>query len=243
MYSVYQHWDKLKVCIVGRSYPPEFYSYITNPRVRNVMERIAIETEEDFQKLIKLLESFNVKVLRPELKDSIEYYKRSDGKYISPPMTPRDYSGMFGEKFYFSQDLRYKKIFKHVREVGNKIYFRNDIDTSNITRVGKDLYFGTSPDPEHDLNLSYKLKLFPKYRHHIVNTRGHNDGCFCPVIPGLIISLFNIQTYEKTFPGWEVIYLPNQSWVRVEPFLKLKDKNEGKWWMPGEELNDDFIYN
>lgn len=244
MYSVYQHWDKLKVCIVGRSYPPEFYSYITNPRVRNVMERIAIETEEDFQKLIKLLESFNVKVLRPELEDSIEYYKKSDGKYISPPMTPRDYGGMFGEKFYFSPDLRYKKIFKHVREVGNKIYFRNtinhDINTAFITRVGKDLYFGTMPGPEYDLNLSYKLKLFPKYRHHIVNTQGHNDGCFCPVIPGLIISLFDIQTYEKTFPGWEVIYLPNQSWDRVEPFLKLKDKNKGKWWMPGEELNDDF---
>jgi hypothetical protein len=69
VYSVYQHWDKLKVCIVGRSYPPEFYSYITNPRVRNVMERIAIETEEDFQKLIKLLESpLNVfNVIRPNI--------------------------------------------------------------------------------------------------------------------------------------------------------------------------------
>ena len=74
MYSVYQHWDKLKVCIVGKSYPPEFYSYITNPRVRNVMERIAIETEEDYQKLIKLLESFGVEIVRPEIDQDFSKY-------------------------------------------------------------------------------------------------------------------------------------------------------------------------
>ena len=44
-YSVYQHWDPLKVCIVGRSYNPEFYGFITNGRVRQVMEQIAQETE------------------------------------------------------------------------------------------------------------------------------------------------------------------------------------------------------
>ena len=53
MYNVYQHWDPLKVCVVGRSYPPEFYSWITVPHVRNLMEKIAIETEEDYQHLIK----------------------------------------------------------------------------------------------------------------------------------------------------------------------------------------------
>ena len=57
-HSVHQHWDPLKVCAVGRSFPPEFYKKIGNPKVRSVMERIAIETEEDYQKLIKILEKF-----------------------------------------------------------------------------------------------------------------------------------------------------------------------------------------
>ena len=61
-YSVYQHWDPLKVCIVGRSYPPEFYSWITIPHVRSLFEKIAIETEEDYQSIIKKLESFGVKL-------------------------------------------------------------------------------------------------------------------------------------------------------------------------------------
>ena len=49
-----------------------------------------------------------------------------------------------------------------------------------------------------------------------------------------------MPSYANTFPDWEVIYLPKQSWSAVRPFLDLKDKNKGKWWVPGEELNDDF---
>ena len=56
MVSVYQCFDPLKVCVVGRSYPPEFYSSIDNVRVRSAMERVARETEEDFQLLIKKLQ-------------------------------------------------------------------------------------------------------------------------------------------------------------------------------------------
>jgi hypothetical protein len=54
-FKVFQHWDPLRVCVVGRSYPPEFYSWITVPHVRNLFERIALKTEEDFQKIIKKL--------------------------------------------------------------------------------------------------------------------------------------------------------------------------------------------
>jgi hypothetical protein len=54
------------------------------------------------------------------------------------------------------------------------------------------------------------------------------------------VSLVDVQNYAETFPGWEVIYLPEQSWNAITDFTKLKRKNNGKWWVPGEELNDDF---
>ena len=95
-YSVYQHWDPLKVCIVGRSYPPEFYSWIAIPHVRELFEKIAIETEEDYQAIIKKLESFGVEILRPDLSTN----PFVNGKYLPPPMTPRDYTAMVGDKFY-----------------------------------------------------------------------------------------------------------------------------------------------
>ena len=68
-----------------------------------------------------------------------------------------------------------------------------------------------------------------------MNTGGHGDGTYCPVCPGLIISLKDVPTYADTFPGWEVVYLPGQSWEMVKPFLDLKHQNLGKWWIPGFE--------
>ena len=53
LHSVYQHWDPLKVCVVGKSYPPEFYSWIKVPSTRKVFEKLAVETEEDYQNIIK----------------------------------------------------------------------------------------------------------------------------------------------------------------------------------------------
>ena len=75
MVSVYQCFDPLKACIVGRSYPPEFYSEIKNVKVRSAMERLAIETEEDYIKLISKLEEFGVEIIRLDMSDNIDDYK------------------------------------------------------------------------------------------------------------------------------------------------------------------------
>jgi hypothetical protein len=110
------------------------------------------------------------------------------------------------------------------------------------TRIGKDLYFGTDTlTQDQDLLLETRKKQFPDYRCHIVNSGGHTDGTFCPVVPGLVVSIKSDLDYNKLFPGWEVIYLPERDWSKIQPFLDLKQKNQGKWWVPGEEFNDDFI--
>lgn len=290
-YSVHQHWDPLKVCAVGRSYPPEFYSFIKNRNARSVMERIAEETEEDYQSLIKMLHGFGVDTVRTQVFDDAEHYVR-DGKMISPPMTPRDYTAMIGNTFYMlgpsrqinwsnlrgedwpeiappteeipqwirdelknDHNIDYTKlevvkeyeglipIEKHLREKGIPIHHKgsNEINSAMITRVGKDLYHGTDHyEQDQTKLLEERQKLFPNYRNHVVNSGGHSDGTFCPVKPGLIISLQDIPTYKDTFPDWEVVYLPGQSWEKVKPFLDLKRKNKGKFWVPGEEYNDEF---
>lgn len=260
MYSVHQHWDPLKVCAVGKSYSPEFYSFIENVRVRSVLETIAQETEEDYQKLIALLESFGVQTIRPTLTEDREQYL-TNGKYDRPPMCPRDTTIMIGEQFYIDQSNStytnawpniWSNLVDLVRANGNEVIPFNNINGAMTTRAGKDLYHGTtdrnlyhgpadntvSPYLE-DLQINM-TKRFPNYRNHIVNTVGHGDSMYCPVKPGLIVSLHDVQIYADTFPDWEVVYLPEQSWLKVEPFLQLKGKNAGKWWVPGQELNDEF---
>jgi len=291
-WSVHQHWDPLKVCVVGRSYPPEFYSWITVPHVRELFEKIAIETEEDFQNIIDKLQSFGVEVLRPDIPDSPEYVK--DNVFMQPPMTPRDDTAMIGNAFYFNhnydnlpfskfyndikdsawpdcstiddfkklphsiqlecqqihnmdQNVGYKKhkdsifydkILDRIQNQGNKIKrgVHPLINGAMVSRIGKDLYFGTEKYTQ-DIQEFQSLidSEFISTRNHIVNTGGHSDGTYCPICPGLIISLNDIPTYTNTFPDWEVIYLPNKSWAAADDFLKLKIKNRGRWWIPGFE--------
>ena len=288
-YSIHQHWDPLQVCAVGRSYPPEFYSYIDNAKVRTQFEKIAEETEEDYQSLIKLLQSFDVEIVRSSLPKDPNILL-VDNKYVPPPMCPRDYCAMIGDVFYtptnaehtaqniwnglrgpdwpeqypgwnhiedwIKQELEQvhdvsasnfectwlgnDDIYRQVEQQGNRIIHQNgEINSAMITRIGRDLYHGTEQAQQHDL-LAERNQMFPEYRNHIVDSEGHSDAVFCPVKPGLIVSLHDIQRYEETFPGWEVVYLPGQSWDKVDDFLMHKQKVAGKWWVPGAELNDDF---
>lgn len=296
-YSVHQHWDPLRVCAVGKSYPPEFYDYITNKKVRSVFYKIAEETEEDYQTLIAKLESFGIKTVRPTV---AEKYSDAtilhDGKIKMPLMYPRDMTAMIGDTFYVPAPGKKEQVKQLIEQgrfltpegkmpdwgkeilqghvnlssyydellpltelvaaQGNKVVLTKDIfddktatipmNTAMISRIGKDLYVGTESVIKTDGPIDLPKyrdavsQYFPEYRCHVVDTLGHYDSVFCPVVPGLIVSLNDVKNYEETFPGWEVIYLPGQSFNAISEFMELKKKNYGKWWVPGQELNDDF---
>lgn len=290
MFSVYQHWDPLKVCAVGRSYPPEFYSWIQVPHVRSLFEKIAIETEEDFQNIIKKLQEFGVQVVRTELPTTVF----QGGKYTPPPMTPRDDTVMIGNVFYTSLgdvNLKLQVFYNSIKDpswpscqtvddfynlpiviqnecndvfkINNKVFAPGPLENiinlvkqhgnlvkhsekyvngAMVSRIGKDLYFGTEfYNQDQTPCKEFVSQEFSDYRTHIINTGGHSDSTYCPVCPGLIISLKDVPCYKDTFPGWEVVYLPGQSWEKVMPFLNLKQKNKGKWWIPGFEYDQSVI--
>ena len=69
----------------------------------------------------------------------------------------------------------------------------------------------------------------------------HSDGAFCVVKPGCIVSLEEVQNYTDGFPGWDVLYLPDQSWSKVSTFIDITHKVGGRWWIKGEEQNDQLL--
>jgi N-dimethylarginine dimethylaminohydrolase len=322
MYSVHQPWDPLKVCVVGKSYPPEFYSFVENPRLRTLFERIAAETEEDFQLLINTLKKFNVDVIRPNVPSVQLDHLLTTNKRIPGPisMIPRDQMIMIGSTFFvfpynniaikssgrtlqptnwteknyhllkgsdwpreFTQfdqlpawiqnecqqllGFEYVKgdsftelaqqskkvnwwdpVKAAVASAGNVIVenqyhdILNQIPANGITRIGSDLFFGiTDPAAELDKIQQLTEHFFPNYQCHIITTGGHIDGCFSPVKPGLIVSIKDMPTYKNTFPGWEVVYLENESWSKMQSFLDLKKKNQGRWWIKGSEYDHELI--
>ena len=121
------------------------------------------------------------------------------------------------------------------RDISNN--FKNTIAAPNITVVGKDIYIDGFLTNESNI-----LTYLSDFKTHQLSIGGHNDGCFHTLKPGVILSLHDIQTYSETFPEWDVCYLPEQSWSKVEKFTQMKEKVGGKWWVPGEETNDEFTH-
>ena len=117
-----------------------------------------------------------------------------------------------------------------------------NVQAPSVTVVGRDLYIDCFEHLFHPWQESDLRKKIPNIRLNKLCHGGHSDGCFHTIKPGAILSLYNIQTYESTFPGWDVCYLPDQSWGKIKGFTKLKNQVAGKWWVPGEEDNNEFTY-
>lgn len=303
MYNVYQHWDPLQVCMVGRTYPPEFYSWVADTKTRERFEKLAEETEEDYQNLIGLLKNkFNVEILRPEFStDFQELY--IEGKWVQPPTAPRDYFLMIEDKFWvpkvpngshawstfyrqnkltwwpdyvrptdfynawpeYAQEIQekfqkfqtldqqhldqklnfYQHIFQQIRSQGNEIVY-TDLDFINgcfVSRIGQDLYFATQTYHDNQTEILDQVNaLFPNTHNRVVNAGGHGDAVYCPVTPGLIISLNDVPTYANTFPDWEVVYLPPSNYAHMREFEFSMKRNKGRWFIPGFEQDNNLIH-
>lgn len=296
MYTVYQHWDPLNVCLVGRTYPPEFYSWIQDTRTRSRFEEMARETEEDYQNLISLLTSrFGVKILRPELPQNLNSLF-IQGKWVQPPTAPRDYFLMIQDRFWvpkvpnashawsvfyrqnkqswwpdysrpndfyeawpeYASEIQikfadfsktdqqhldqklafYDHVFDDIKVQGNEIVY-TDLDFINgcfVSRIGKNLFFATQTYYDDKLSILNQVnQLFPDTTNKVVNSGGHGDAVYCPVAPGLIISLSDIPTYADTFPDWEVVYLPPSNYAHMREFEFSMKRNKGRWFIPGFE--------
>jgi|694.fasta_scaffold05589_15 hypothetical protein len=96
MYSVEHEWDRLKVCVVGSSYPTSFYDWIPNHRVRDTMQHMASVTCAGLDRLLSLLDQFGVYTIRPRIPDQAD-----PENFPLPPQQPRDYMFMAGDVFCY----------------------------------------------------------------------------------------------------------------------------------------------
>ena len=241
----YATFDPLKHCWIGSGFKTEWFNELdisNNDKIMSPLKRIAEETEEDYQTLEKILRDAGVQTYRSFLDiDKVGSLK----KIARPPVCPRDHFAVIGEKLYaISGGMPgYSDVLKMIARKNLEITQQNGcISTGNICRVGKDLWWDVQSDtPKNILDQYTQLWTSQGYRVHVSHRGYHSDSAFCIVKPGCIVSLHDVQDYSKEFPGWEVLYLPDQSWAKLSPFFKMKSKVGGKWWLKGEEHNDQLI--
>jgi len=252
MYNIWNKWDPLEVCMLGNNYAPEFFNGIPD-QAGDPLKRICEETLEDLDGYKKVLQDFGVEVIQPEL-DPRERFLDNTTKPRGP-LQPRDFQLVLGNTCFTTEQDHVSianKLIEYDPEnticidkdqfpisSATAFYFDNCLLIGE-TRVSKDVSFLL----ENDYN-SIK-KIIKTHTDLDINIQlspmeGHTDANFHTLKPGVILSLFDVQNYNKTFPGWDICYLPDQSWEMVADFLSLKRKNKGKWYLAGEANNDEFI--
>lgn len=258
--NVWAQWQPLRLLAVGKSYDPDYYEPITNTQVKDALQKIAYETEQDFQQLIRLVGSFGVEIIRPHIGYSnieIDLAKCNGGSYSAipkPPMTPRDNALVLGNQLLITStscDAYNSMLYNHIdndsivnpwskiRHSPSGILGPNQqFFAPSVTRVGDRIFVDNQ---DHPWLCEYFAKNFPKFKIVEVTVGGHNDGVFSPIAPGCLLSVAGYDIYKNTFPNWDVCFLPNQSWALVKDWDKIKHKNDGRWWLQDQDIDNDLI--
>ena len=291
-------FQPLVECWLGDCYRPDFFDYIENDSVRNVLRQITEETIEDLENIREILESYGTIVNRPKVFDFEHMYNvykvgreclddnlevRTDlvlqkwpkfkdingvteyldnynihefpGDLTCPPLMVRDEQIVIKDSMYrlTRKDVRkdhgdfpatitaleplFNKLRKYDGNIIDDLPFENSNDAPSIVRLGDTIILDGLPVDVY----KYFKEHLKDYNIITAYNDGHSDGIYNPIKPGVWISNGEALNFKKYFPNWDVYYLPDAQWSDMSPFLEVREKVKSKWWIPGQEHNDDLI--
>jgi hypothetical protein len=255
MINSYTSWQPLEEVIVGRAYSPDYFDFIDNAQVRNQLQQILAETEEDLNSLQKVIETYGAKVRRPNLpnKDQFVWFQTEGGGAQLPPLTPRDWQITLGDKLLRVLAMpeldeicaEYKdQVINPHRGQWDPDCILNGASASCIVRVGQDVFFDNSDflRPEQTRWIVDNC-LGPEYRIHEAITDGHGDAVFAILKPGVILSSKHDVNLDlaKDFPGWDVCKIWDSSiWAAMEVGKFKYEESPGAWYVQGQTPTAEF---
>ena len=252
----YTSWQPLEEVIVGRAYTPDYFDFIENTTVRNQLQLILAETNEDLDNLQKTCEDFGAIVQRPDLpnKDEFQTWQTQNEGAPLPPLTPRDWQISLGEKLL--RILPMNELNSVCANYGEQVInlhgdgydencILNGASASCIVRVGRDIFFDNSEflRPDQSSWIQENVCNDHDYRFHEAITDGHGDAVFAILKPGVILSSKWDDQLDLAgdFPGWDVCKIWDSSiWAAME-VGKFKEENfNGSWYVQGQTPTPEF---
>ena len=249
-------WQPLEEVIVGRAYTPDYFDFIEDDQVRNQLQLILQETNEDLDNLQNTIEQYGASVRRPELPDKQRFLAQQIkyGGAPLPPLTPRDWQISLGNTLLRILPIREmdKICYSYGASVVNPHGSRfnencilNGASASCIVRVGRDIFFDNSEFLTETQSAWIKENILNDhdYRFHEARTEGHGDAVFAILKPGVILSTYHADDLdlESEFPGWDFLKLNDPSIKAALDIGKFKEENfNGAWYVQGQTPTAEF---
>lgn len=260
MINSYTSWQPLEEVIVGRAYTPDYFDFIDKPQVRNQLQQILAETDEDLDALSKTIEQYGARVQRPALPDKHNFQQQqiNENGAPLPPLTPRDWQITLGNKLLrvlpmqeldavcaeYEQQQPGSVINPHGHKGWDENCVLNGASASCIVRVGRDVFFDNSDflKPEQTRWIVDNV-LGTEYRIHEAVTDGHGDAVFAILKPGVLLSSKHDMNLDlaKDFPGWDVCKIWDSSiWAAMEVGKFKYEQSPGAWYVQGQTPTPEF---
>ena len=252
----YTSWQPLEEVIVGKAYTPDYFDFIEDDQVKNQLQQILEETNEDLDNLQRIIEEYGAAVRRPDLpdKDKFQEWQTSGDGAPLPPLTPRDWQISLGEKLL--RILPIDELNSVCDNYGDQVinphkngfdenFILNGASASCIVRVGRDIFFDNSDflKPEQSRWIQENVLNDRDYRFHEAITDGHGDAVFAILKPGVILSSKWDDQLDLAgdFPDWDVCKIWDSSiWAAME-VGKFKEENfNGAWYVQGQTPTKEF---
>jgi hypothetical protein len=251
----YTSWQPLEEVIVGRAYTPDYFDFIDNAQVRNQLQQILSETEEDLNNLCRTIETYGARVRRPDLPDRDRFIaQQTSGSGVPlPPLTPRDWQISLGDRLLrvlpvlelnrICADYTDQVVNPHGASWDPNCIL-NGASASCIVRVGEDVFFDNSDylRPEQTAWIVDNV-LDSRYRIHEAVTDGHGDAVFAILKPGVILSSKHDMHLDlaRDFPNWDVCRVWDSSiWAAMEVGKFKYETSPGAWYVQGQTPTAEF---
>ena len=255
----YTSWQPLEEVIVGRAYTPDYFDFIENSQVRNQLQQILHETEQDLANLSRTIEAYGARVRRPNLPNKEQFIREQihgQGAPL-PPLTPRDWQITLGNQLLrvlpmaelddICREYEQQQPGSVVNPHGSSWdpdCVLNGASASCIVRVGRDVFFDNSDflQPQQSRWIIENV-LGPEYRVHEAVTDGHGDAVFAILKPGVILSSKHDTNLDlaRDFPGWDVLKIWDSSiWAAMEMGKFKYENSPGAWYVQGSTPTPEF---
>jgi hypothetical protein len=238
--SSHSQFQPLKEVWIGGTYPTQFYTHLGN-KAHDIFAKITEITEKDFNRLEKTINNLGVTTVRPKFTRVDDYLDEQD-HLLKPPVSPCDFALTLADTLYISPQYTsgvdpYQHALDQYRADNQHVHIIDRatpepwawVTFASVVRAGRDILIDYDPKITKSKLYAQQVAetLSQNYRVHLSGTGDHNDGVFCPIQPGHIMTSHYRQVYKESFPGWSVFHLPDTTQARVKQF-----GTNQKWWLP-----------
>lgn len=113
-FSKFQDWDPLQACVIGKNYLFEMFDWIDDHKLRDDIQSLAFEIDQNFQWLMGKLFLFDVAIYSARAPMNCAVFN----EFISPSVFPRNNFLTIGENLYYQPmvDFDFNEFYSGVKD-------------------------------------------------------------------------------------------------------------------------------